>query len=222
MVLLEAAALAAATVIPTVGLAAVAADPVEAISVVGALAISVVQLTVIVLIMTRAGAPRQSYGLRFELGELWRAVPVAAGAVALLLLFAAVLQGLPEGVAEQLERGYRWELRGAFQLALAAPFLLMSAYREELFFRVFLLTRMIELRLPPWACVVVSSVVFAAGHLYQGLFAAVASGVLGAYLAVVYLRGGVVHRVALGHALFNLVVLAATLFPPIPFATFRA
>ena len=219
---LEAVALAAVTVIPTVGLAAVAADPLVPTSVVGALAISALQLAVVVLVMTRPGAPRQRYGLRFELSELWRAVPIAAGAVALLLAFGAALLLLPDALVEQLERGYRWELRGTYQLALAAPFLLLAAYREELFFRAFLITRTAQLRLPPWACVAISTALFAAGHLYQGLFAAVAAGALGAYLAVLYLRAGAVHRLAIGHALFNLIVLAATLFPSIPFATFRA
>lgn len=222
VIILEAVALGAATVIPTVDLSAVAADPVESASIIGALAISSVQLMIVVLIMTRAGAACDRYRLRFEPGELWRAVPIAAGALALLLAFGALLQLLPVEVEEQLKQGYRWELRDAIKLALAAPFLLLAAYREELFFRAFLITRMIDLRLPPWACVVVSSALFAAGHLYQGVFAVVASGVLGAYLAVLYLRGGGVHRVALGHALFNLVVLTATLFPAIPFATFRA
>ena len=212
--------LGAVTVLPTVGLAAVVADPLVPFAVAGALAVSAVQLAIIALIMTRRRAPKREFGLHFQLAEIWHAVPVAAGGVALLVAFGVAAQALPEAVSNRVAEGYRWQIPSLLRLPLAVPFLLLAAYREELFFRAFLITTLRGLRAPNWAAIAISSFLFGAGHLYQGVFAAVVSAALGAYLGAWYLRAAAVHRLAIGHALFNLIVLAATLFPTGPFATF--
>jgi membrane protease YdiL (CAAX protease family) len=53
--------------------------------------------------------------------------------------------------------------------------------------------------------IVVTSVVFGAGHFIQGADAAVATGLLGAFWGVVYLRRRSIGATVVSHAGFNLV-----------------
>ena len=59
----------------------------------------------------------------------------------------------------------------------------------------------------------VSSLLFAAGHLYQGLFAFVFALVQGVFLAMVFVRARNLHVTALAHAAYNFSVLVLTLLP---------
>ncbi len=56
---------------------------------------------------------------------------------------------------------------------------------------------------PPWAGVVLLSTAFGLGHLLQGHDAAIATGAMGAFWAVVYLRRGSSVAPVVSHALFN-------------------
>jgi membrane protease YdiL (CAAX protease family) len=114
-------------------------------------------------------------------------------------------------VRRRLAGGYRWHLQDARLLPLAAAFSLLTGYREELFFRAYLLTRLRQSGLPAAAAVAASGLLFASGHAYQGLAGLAVALALGLYFAVAFTRLGNLHRVAWAHALYNLTVLAATL-----------
>lgn len=74
--------------------------------------------------------------------------------------------------------------------------------REELQ-RAFLLDRFERYLGPAWAGVVVLSTAFGLGHLLQGRDAAIATGAMGAFWAVVYLRRRSTVAPMVSHALFN-------------------
>ena len=57
---------------------------------------------------------------------------------------------------------------------------------EELLFRGYLLN-LFDLYLPTYAAVILSSLAFGAGHIYQGYFNVLRTAVMGAVLAVIYL-----------------------------------
>jgi membrane protease YdiL (CAAX protease family) len=80
--------------------------------------------------------------------------------------------------------------------------ILAGGVREELQ-RAFLLDRFVRHLGPPWAAVLLLSVAFGLGHLLQGRDAAVATGAMGAFWAVVYLRRGSSVAPVMSHALFN-------------------
>jgi membrane protease YdiL (CAAX protease family) len=85
---------------------------------------------------------------------------------------------------------------------LAAVAIVAGGVREELQ-RAFLLDRF-ERRLgPAWAGVAVLSIAFGLGHLLQGRDAAIATGAMGAFWAVVYLRRRSSVAPMVSHALFN-------------------
>jgi membrane protease YdiL (CAAX protease family) len=141
---------------------------------------------------------------------LW-ALALLAGAFLLLASAGLVLGLLPEEARRRLAGGFRWRLPDTRLLPLAAAFSLLTGYREELFFRSYLLTRLRQAGLPSAAAVAVSGLLFASGHAYQGLLGLGVALALGLYLAVVFTRLHNLHRVAWAHALYNLTVLAATL-----------
>ena len=85
---------------------------------------------------------------------------------------------------------------------LLALLCLVTGYREELFFRSYLLTE-----LEPFgraAAVTVSTLLFALGHLYQGVPACIGTGLLGVFLSAVFLRTRNIHVIALAHGLYNI------------------
>ena len=80
--------------------------------------------------------------------------------------------------------------------------ILAGGVREELQ-RAFLLDRFVRHLGPPWAGVLLLSIAFGLGHVLQGHDAAVATGAMGAFWAVVYLRRGSSVAPVVSHALFN-------------------
>jgi membrane protease YdiL (CAAX protease family) len=80
--------------------------------------------------------------------------------------------------------------------------ILAGGLREELQ-RAFLIDRFERYLGPPWLGVVLLSVAFGLGHLLQGQDAAVATGALGAFWAVIYLRRRSAVAPFVSHALFD-------------------
>lgn len=154
----------------------------------------------------------REYGLALPRArDLVHALAIFGGLLALLALSAAVLRLIPFLPRRLLEQGFRFRLGRPALLPLAVVFALTTAYREELFFRCYLITRLRHLSLPAWAAATLSTAVFAAGHIYQGLAGLVVAAVLGACFSLLFLSRPGLHRLAIAHALYNLAVLGATL-----------
>ena len=176
-----------------------------------ATALAVLQVGLLVLIMLH-----DSSRARFRWRPRWRdaveAFLIAAAILAVLLLVTLLVGALPEHLSRPLLRGFRWELEGTAQVPLALGFVLVGAYREELFFRAYCLTLLEEIATPAWLAVLATALLFSLGHLYQGWLAAAVALLLGSFLALLYQRRHSVHRLAWAHALFNAVVLTGSLF----------
>ena len=128
-------------------------------------------------------------------------VPVvfAIGAV-LLLSIRALTPQLHDVDVNPFEALAGNSLKDAAMLTAVA--IIAGGVREELQ-RAFLLDRFERYLGPAWAGVVVLSVAFGLGHLLQGRDAAIATGAMGAFWAVVYLRRRSSVAPMLSHALFN-------------------
>lgn len=100
---------------------------------------------------------------------------------------------------------------GPAMLPLALLTCLETGYREELFFRSYLLTRCQDLGVPAGAAVAASTLLFAAGHLYEGVAGAALVAVIGLCLAFLFLRTRDLHVTALAHGLYNFGVLVLSL-----------
>ncbi len=138
--------------------------------------------------------------------DLGAAIAAAAALLAVSSAMGWTISRLPEPVQRVLEP--RIAPTAASTPAGFALLSLVAGYREELFYRCYLVTRLAALGLPAAAAVALAALVFGFGHLYQGP-AAVALAMLQAVaFGVLLLRGRSVHGLALAHALYNFAVLA--------------
>jgi membrane protease YdiL (CAAX protease family) len=144
--------------------------------------------------------------------DLLYALPVFAGVFAALSLLGLILSLLPSAGRSLFTTGFRWELENPRLIPLVLLFCLITGYREELFFRSYLLTRFHQLQLPGFIGIGISTLLFAAGHVYQGVAGLAVALIQGLYFSLLFVRFKNVHPLALAHALYNATVLIFTLF----------
>jgi uncharacterized protein len=134
---------------------------------------------------------------------------IAAFAVKFLAPDLDIPTGIPSALSPAPDPGET--LSPAAMMALAAGFALASAYREELFYRAYLLGACRLRSAPPGAAIVVSVVLFAWGHAYQGPAGMAAAVLIGLFLAIAWSRGTSVHALAWGHGAYNMGILVLSL-----------
>ncbi|MBP7264175.1 MAG: CPBP family intramembrane metalloprotease [Spirochaetia bacterium] len=151
--------------------------------------------------------PPHEYGVRRpRLGDLPGAAILLAVLLAVGLTASAVLGGGSAGaLAAKAAPG--WPLPAT--LALAAAYAAAVGYREELFYRAWVLRWARRFGARDLEALAVSVLAFAAGHAYQGAAGMATSAVMGAVLAVAWLRGSSVHALAWAHGAYDFVILAA-------------
>ncbi len=153
-----------------------------------------------------------------RLRDLLYALVLLAGLFAAFLAMGALVMMLPPTARDAFQAGFRWRLSGGgFGIAwwpLALLFCVATGYREELFFRSYLLTRFSSMGLAPAAAAASSAVLFAAGHAYQGIGGALFALVQGTIFAFAYYRKSSIHVLALAHALYNFGLLLLTAVGP--------
>jgi len=128
------------------------------------------------------------------------AIWVAVGIVSLVASLAFGDAGAPQPTVE-----WSFGRRELIPLVLVSTFAI--GYREEVFYRAYITDRAEEAQVDPRAALGAGSLLFAAGHLYQGVMGFVLSLVIGLALSAVYLRTRSLHGVAAAHGIYNFVVL---------------
>jgi membrane protease YdiL (CAAX protease family) len=156
--------------------------------------------------------PAERWGMvRLRGGDLaWMGILVLC-CFAVVGLFFALALALPPAWRGAMTRGYRWGLQGYAQVPLALLFGLTAGYREEFFFRSYLLGRMKELGIPVPLAAVVSTLLFCMGHLYEGPVGIAVAAVLGSILCISYILRPNLHVVAIAHGLYNATVLVLSI-----------
>lgn len=149
---------------------------------------------------------------RPRLKDLLYALPVFAGVFAALSLLSLIVSRLPSAGRSAFTTGFRWQLEDPRLIPLVLLFCLVTGYREELFFRSYLLTRFRQLQLPGFIGIGLSTLLFAAGHVYQGVAGLTVALIQGLYFAILFVRFKNIHPLAVAHALYNTTVLIFTLY----------
>jgi membrane protease YdiL (CAAX protease family) len=170
---------------------------------------------VLVLLYAHGERPREVlFGHRPIVGEAVLGVPmilVALGIAAVVLLtvrrFAPSLHTVEQNPLQDLLRSPR----DAWLFALVV--LVAGGVREEIQ-RAFLLHRFEVWLGGGIAGLIVTSAAFGAGHLLQGADAAIATGLLGAFWAAVYLRRRSSVAPMVSHAGFDLLQIVQFFFVP--------
>jgi membrane protease YdiL (CAAX protease family) len=161
---------------------------------------------VLILLYAHGERPREVlFGSRPIVGEAAAGLPMilVALAIAIAVLvavqrFAPSLHTVPHNPLQELLRSPR----DASLFALVV--LVAGGVREEIQ-RAFLLHRFEQFLGGGTTGVIVTSVAFGAGHLLQGVDAAVATGLLGAFWGVIYLRRRSCAAPIVSHSGFDLV-----------------
>ncbi|PKL23973.1 MAG: hypothetical protein CVV47_11950 [Spirochaetae bacterium HGW-Spirochaetae-3] len=150
--------------------------------------------------------------------------PRAADALKAMPLFAAVL--ILSRVATMMAAATGWAAGGAPGVAaiaipsitgmspaavaaLTALFSIAVAYREELFYRLYVIGSLRERGAGTIAAILVSTTLFAAGHAYQGLPGILSSLLVGAAMAAAATGGFGLHALSAAHAAYDFCVLSA-------------
>jgi uncharacterized protein len=92
-------------------------------------------------------------------------------------------------------------------IPLSALTCIVTGYREELFFRSYMITKMESESAPAWAIYIGTSLLFGLGHSYQGAYSTLLASGIGFLLAAVFRRTRNLHLVAVSHAAYDFTVL---------------
>lgn len=156
--------------------------------------------------------PLESWGFTsLRPADALRITLVLLGCFAIFAPVALLVLALPSNVAKYLSSGFRFRLAGPSQIPLAVAFGLAAGYREEFFFRSYMLRRLDQMGFPVPLSVAASTILFCAGHAYQGPLGIATAAALGVLFAAVYLRRRNLHVVAVAHGLYNASVLCLSL-----------
>ena len=83
-----------------------------------------------------------------------------------------------------------------------------TAYLEETYFRLYLLSKREEMGLGPLRAVLVSTLLFSSCHIYEGPWGFLNAALSGIVLAFAFVRFRSLHGITFAHALYNIVVYA--------------
>ena len=83
-----------------------------------------------------------------------------------------------------------------------------TAYLEESFFRFYLLSKRDAMGLGPHRAILISTMVFASCHIYEGPWGFLNAALSGIVLAYIFLRFRSLHGIAVSHAMYNIAVYA--------------
>lgn len=99
-----------------------------------------------------------------------------------------------------------WEFDNMSLIPLILITCMATGYSEELFFRSYLLS---EFHSPGKEKFVITStsLIFALGHVYQGLAGFLGTFAIGLFLASIFIRKRNLHTIAIAHGLYNFTVL---------------
>ncbi len=137
---------------------------------------------------------------------------VAIYLVLVPLLFGISRLDLPAPLVDRVH----WRLTNLPLLPVVLVSCTVTGYSEELYFRAYLLTVLQDFGLGPRSAIAASTLLFALGHLYEGLEGLLGTAVIGLVLSLLFLRRRDLHSIALAHGMYNFSALLLSL-TPIPF-----
>ncbi|MBB6480615.1 CPBP family intramembrane glutamic endopeptidase [Spirochaeta isovalerica] len=152
----------------------------------------------------------QSFGLVRPGAKDIPFILLAAAGTAAVVMAVQVTIMLVAG--EVLPEEPLWKLTKYSMIAPVFISSLLTGYSEELFFRSYLYTRLEVLDTEKWSRLIFVNILFAAGHLYEGVPGGFNAFILGCYFSFLFTRKKNIHIPAILHGLYNFSALLLTLF----------
>ncbi len=153
------------------------------------------------------------YGIRsLNLKTIVLSIP-ALGGVFLMLIPIFILNAVIYlfGEFPQLE-GVDWRFTNFSLFPVVLISCLVTGYLEELYFRSYLTTRMTFEGIPRTKIIILVNILFAAGHLYQGIAGLAGTFIIGIYLTFLFFKSRNIHLIAITHGLYNFSILILSSF----------
>lgn len=178
--------------------------PAQALARLGAGTLQSLSQALFLLIIIGLTAPLPEFGLqRPRPGDFLHALLLLGALLALGLASRWLWQANGAGFGESEPA------RGApiVAAALIALFSLSVGYREELFYRAYIMRSLRARGASALASALLSTALFAAGHAYQGAAGMASAAAIGLALALAYAKGARLHALAWAHAGYNALIL---------------
>ena len=142
--------------------------------------------------------------------------------IAVILLAGVLLSGttvisfivsiLPSELNKTLIKHNFWYPKNLKDLPISIFIIIFAAYREELYFRHYLLNSLKNILPLNWLSIISSSLIFGIGHLYQGLVPAAISFIIAIWFCILHENDYSIHRLAGAHIIFNTCIIGHGLF----------
>ena len=164
-------------------------------------------LLIVYLIVRDNSAGKEKYGLN---KITWKEALYGSGVALVIFLCILPLITLSSftGVGgNEVLTDIKWQAVQPEILPFVFITSIVTGYREELFFRSYLINKLTEASIEKRTAIGGSVLLFSAGHIYQGFFAFLSALLIAIVLAVLFTRYRNLHAIAIGHGLFNFVVL---------------
>ncbi len=166
------------------------------------------------LIYKKGGGAYSRYGIpRFSMKDVQKGFLYFIGIMMVILAMGAGISLLSVILKINIPEPPGWKVDNPWMLPVVFITFLSTGYREELFFRSYMLTEFISETKSRTSVVIAVSLLFAAGHLYQGILGFVITFTIGIFFSIAFLKNRNVHTIAIGHALYDFgVLLIGTFF----------
>ena len=172
-------------------------------------------LLIVYIIWIQPSPPLEEFGFTsLKAADAVYTAFLLVGVFCLFLLLSLAVTVLPQGVQDDLLKGWRWKLPSLSTLPLALIFSMTTGYREEIFFRSYLITRFRDLAVPALPAALAASFLFALGHYYQGWIGVIFTFAQGLAFSIFFLKRKNVHVLAIAHGVYNFTVLAIGVLSP--------
>lgn len=178
----------------------------------GYLIIAIPQILLLLIIIGKKG---ENSFIRFGIPPFKVSRLISALPLALVVTAISVLIALPFSLRDLSGTPVLpgpWQVAGPALFPLIIIINIATGYREELFFRSYLLHELAGTGNSPGSAfgireMVVSSLLFSLGHAYQGIHGLLTTFILSLLLSIRFRRKRDLHEVALAHGLYNTLAL---------------
>ncbi len=169
-------------------------------------------LFIIYLIILKPGQPLGDYGIgKIRLKDILLSILTLAGIFACLAIAGTAAMLIEPDYSNSMIYGSGWVFSRPELLPLVFVSCILTGYSEEIFFRAYLINSLTTRGVSLPAAAVLNVLLFASGHIYEGLYAAGAILLIGGFLTFMFIKTRSIHTVAIGHGLYNFSVLLITM-----------
>lgn len=148
------------------------------------------------------------YGLRpVQIKDIFYSLFITAGIFLLMLPLAYLPDLFSHQESKLLTNPVNWKISNPSLIPLIFLTCIITGYREELFFRSYMMNYLKLKNAGMFSSVILTSLLFSGGHLYQGYIGFAGTFLIGSFLAVLFLKGRNLHVIAVAHGLYNFITL---------------